>query len=203
MVFTLPQLSYDYDAFAPAIDALTMEIHHTKHHGTYVSNLNSLLEDTGRQDQPIEEILLHIDQLPEEKQQAIINNGGGHLNHSLFRAWLSPQWGSLEQWSLSWAIDQAFWSFTGFQEQFSKLALTTFGSGRAWLCKNTEGKLVLHRTKNQDNPIMEWLTPILGLDVREHAYYLNYQNRRAEYIHARWSLVDWKRVEELYEGGEK
>lgn len=175
-----------------------MEIHHTKHHATYIQNLNILLEDTGWQEQSIEEILLHFWQLPQEIHQGVINHGGGHLNHTLFRHRLSPSGGVLQEWSLSSLLVSTFGSFDDFKAQFSATAMSVFWSGRAWLCKDKSSNLIIHKTANQNNPLMDWLTPLLGLDVREHAYYLKYQNRRAEYVQAWWEIVNREKVEELY-----
>ena len=198
MTFQLPPLGYAYDALDTVIDAKTMEIHHTKHHAGYVNNLNNALAGSTFEDKPVEYILTHLAEIPADKKQTVINNGGWHFNHTLFREWLSPDGGGEPNWSLSSEINETFGSFVTFQEQFAAEATGVFGSGRAWLCKDMVGKLVLQKTINQNNPVMEGFKPLLWLDVREHAYYLKYQNRRAEYVQARRDIVNRKKVEELY-----
>ncbi len=200
--FGLPELPYAYDALAPHIDARTMEIHHQKHHGGYVAKLNAALEGhsqlTGR---PIDELLRDIQSVPEGIRQAVINNGGGHANHSLFWSIMSGSGGGRPQGELADAITTTFGSFEEFQEKFTAAALNRFGSGWAWLGFDSSGKLHVGSTANQDSPLMHGHLPILGLDVWEHAYYLNYQNRRPDYVAAWWNVVDWGRVAELYKAG--
>lgn len=198
MAYTLPDLPYAYDALEPHFDARTMEIHHTKHHAGYVAKVNAALEGTKFADQAIEDVLSNISELPTDKVQAVINNGGGHANHSLFWTILSPNGGGEPTGELAEAINSTFGSFEKFKEEFSNAAATRFGSGWAWLSVDADGKLKVHSTANQDSPIMDGLTPILGLDVWEHAYYLNYQNRRPDYISAFWNVVNWTQVAEYY-----
>lgn len=194
MAYTLPDLPYAYDALEPHFDARTMEIHHSKHHQGYTNNVNAALEGTGMEGKDIEEVLSNISSLPTDKQQAVINNGGGFANHSLFWTILSPNGGGAPTGELGDAITSAFGSFDAFKELFSKAAATRFGSGWAWLSVDSNGSLKVHSSANQDSPIMDGLTPILGLDVWEHAYYLNYQNRRPDYVSAFWSVVNWDQV---------
>ena len=195
MAYTLPELPYAYDALEPHFDARTMEIHHSKHHQGYTNNVNAALEGTDLADASIEEVLTNISSLPEEKQQAVINNGGGFANHSLFWTILSPNGGGAPTGSLAAAIDADLGGFEAFKDAFAKAAATRFGSGWAWLSVSAEGTLVVHSTANQDSPIMDGHTPILGLDVWEHAYYLHYQNRRPDYISAFWNVVNWEQVQ--------
>lgn len=192
MVYSLPELPYAYNALEPHFDARTMEIHHTKHHQGYTTKVNATLEGTDFEGKDIKEVLSNIDSLPVDKQQAVINNGGGFANHSLFWTVLSPSGGGEPTGVLADAITSAFGSFDEFKSQFSAAA-TRFGSGWAWLVVNGEALKVIS-TANQDSPIMDGLTPILGLDVWEHAYYLNYQNRRPDYIAAFWNVVNWEQV---------
>ncbi|MCR9133942.1 MAG: superoxide dismutase [bacterium] len=198
MAYTLPDLPYDYDALEPHFDARTMEIHHSKHHAGYTSKVNAALEGTEFADKDIEDVLSNISALPTDKVQAVINNGGGYANHSLFWTILSPNGGGNPEGDLAKAIDDTFGSFDQFKEAFSNAAATRFGSGWAWLSVDADGNLNVHSTANQDSPIMEGMTPILGLDVWEHAYYLNYQNRRPDYISAFWNVVDWNKVGQYY-----
>jgi Fe-Mn family superoxide dismutase len=199
MAFELPALPYAFNALEPHIDAKTMEIHHGKHHATYVAGLNTALEGLdGYDGKSVEEILAAIKDVPEAKRQAVINHGGGHANHSLFWTLLSANGGGTPTGALAAAIDSTFGSFDAFKEQFSNAAKTRFGSGWAWLVVNSAGALEVLSTPNQDSPIMDGKAPILGLDVWEHAYYLNYQNRRPDYVTAFWNVVDWARVSELY-----
>ena len=195
MAYTLPELPYAYDALEPHFDARTMEIHHSKHHQGYTNNVNAALEGTNLADASIEEVLTNISSLPADKQQAVMNNGGGFANHSLFWTILSPNAGGSPTGSLAAAIDADLGGFDAFKEAFAKAAATRFGSGWAWLSVSSEGKLVVHSTANQDSPIMDGHTPILGLDVWEHAYYLHYQNRRPDYISAFWNVVNWEQVQ--------
>ena len=198
MAFTLPELEYDYSALEPHIDAKTMEIHHGKHHNGYVTKANAALDGHAFADKPVEEVLKNIDQVPADKKQAVINNAGGHANHKLFFSILSPNGGGAPTGELAKAIDSAFGSFDAFKEAFAEAAKGRFGSGWAWLVVDPSGKLVVTSTPNQDSPLMDGHTPVLGLDVWEHAYYLNYQNRRPDYISAFWNVVDWNKVNELY-----
>ncbi|MGA1029549.1 MAG: superoxide dismutase [Flavobacteriaceae bacterium] len=199
MAFTLPELAYPYDALEPYIDARTMEIHHSKHHNGYTTNLNVAIAGTPLEGKSIEDILTSLDL----NQKAVRNNGGGFYNHSLFWNILSPQGGGTPQGDLATAIDQAFGSYEGFKEAFSKAAATQFGSGWAWLCVHPGGKVDVCATANQDNPLMPGIgcggTPILGIDVWEHAYYLNYQNRRPDYINAFFNVIDWNAVATRFE----
>lgn len=195
MAYTLPELPYAYDALEPHFDARTMEIHHSKHHQGYTNNVNAALEGTDLADASIEEVLTNISSLPADKQQAVINNGGGFANHSLFWSILSPNGGGAPTGSLAAAINADLGGFEAFKDAFAKAAATRFGSGWAWLSVSAEGTLVVHSTANQDSPIMDGHTPILGLDVWEHAYYLHYQNRRPDYISAFWNVVNWEQVQ--------
>ncbi|WP_050615784.1 superoxide dismutase [Bacillus testis] len=199
MSFELPQLPYAYDALEPHIDKETMNIHHTKHHNTYVTNLNAALEgNEALQSKSVEEVIANLDAVPEEKRTAVRNNGGGHANHSFFWQILSPNGGGEPKGELAEAINKKFGSFENFKEEFGKAATTRFGSGWAWLAIK-DGELELYSTPNQDSPIMEGKTPLLGLDVWEHAYYLKYQNRRPEYIASFWNVVNWDEVEKRYQ----
>lgn len=198
MAYSLPDLPYPSDALEPHIDARTMEIHHGKHHNAYVTKLNDALESAGMSaDMPIEELCAKLDTVPEQVRTAVRNNGGGHANHSLFWTVMSPQGGGTPSGDLATAIDSELGGFDKFKEDFSNAAATRFGSGWAWLTVDG-GKLKVESTPNQDNPWMEGRTPILGLDVWEHAYYLHYQNRRPDYIAAFWNVVDWNAVAERY-----
>jgi Fe-Mn family superoxide dismutase len=193
MAFELPDLPYGYNSLEPAIDEETMKLHHDKHHATYIANLNKALE--GHDDllaMPIEELLKNITQVPEGKRQAVINNGGGHANHSFFWKIMKPQGGGEPTGELKTAIEKEFGNFEEFKKQFSEKALTIFGSGWAFLVKTPEGTLKLKRHSFQNSPILQGNTPILGLDVWEHAYYLKYQNRRAEYIQNWWNVINWE-----------
>lgn len=198
MPYTLPALPYAYDALEPHIDAKTMEIHHGKHHQTYVNNLNAALEGTPHAGQSVEALVAAIGQLPESLQTAVRNNGGGHANHSLFWTVMSPRGGGQPSGELARAIDADLGGFDAFKEAFTKAALTRFGSGWAWLVVTPQGRLAVESTGNQDSPLMPGIasghTPILGLDVWEHAYYLQYQNRRPDYIAAFYNVVDWAEV---------
>lgn len=200
MAFELPKLPYAYDALEPHIDAKTMEIHHTKHHGGYTTKLNDAIKGTPQEGKSIEEILKNLDM----SNSAVRNNGGGYYNHNLFWEIMSPDGGGNPGGTLSDAIKDAFGSFDAFKEKFSSAAGSRFGSGWAWLCVHKGGRLEICSTPNQDNPLMPdtgcggW--PILGLDVWEHAYYLNYQNKRPEYITAFFKLINWDKVAELYSG---
>lgn len=199
MRYELPDLPYDYDALEPHIDARTMEIHHTKHHAGYVSNLNKALDQCPEiADRPLEELLTDLKIVPEEFRQAVRNHGGGHLNHSLFWRIMAPRAGGEPTGELSDAIRESFGGSGGFREKFSEAAATRFGSGWAWLGLDSLGRLEIISTPNQDSPLMVGCRPILGLDVWEHAYYLTYQNRRADYIKAWYNVVNWEVVDRLY-----
>jgi Fe-Mn family superoxide dismutase len=198
MAFTLPELAYAYDALEPHIDARTMEIHHTKHHQAYINNANAALEGHAMASKSVEEVLQNLDAVPADKKQAIINNAGGHANHSLFWTVLAPNAGGSPSGDLAKAIDSTFGSFDAFKEKFAAAAATRFGSGWAWLVVNKDGGLEVTSTANQDSPLMNGQTPILGLDVWEHAYYLNYQNRRPDYVKSFWNVVNWSKVAEYY-----
>lgn len=199
MSFELPSLPYAYDALEPYIDAQTMEIHHTKHHNTYISNLNAALEKyPDLSGKSLDELVSKPDRLPEDVRTAVRNNGGGHYNHSIFWTVMSPNGGGEPKGALASAIAGAFGDFSSFKDTFSKAATTRFGSGWAWLGFKG-GKLTVISLPNQDAPLMEGLTPILGLDVWEHAYYLKYQNRRPEYISNWWNVVNWEEVSRRHE----
>lgn len=197
MAHTLPALPYAYDALEPHIDARTMEIHHSKHHNAYVTNLNAAIAGTEAENLSLEDIVANISKYA----PAVRNNGGGHWNHSFFWEILSANGGAPSA-ALASAIDSAFGSFDNFKTEFAKAATTRFGSGWAWLIVKADGTLAITSTPNQDNPLMDIAevkgTPILGLDVWEHAYYLNYQNRRADYVDSWWNVVNWDKVAELY-----
>ncbi len=198
MAHTLPELLYGYDALEPHIDARTMEIHHSKHHNAYVTNLNTALEKHPKlADKSSEDLIKDLNSVPEDIRTAVRNNGGGHVNHTLFWTCMSPDGGGVPGGDLAASIEGAFGSFDSFREEFSKAGATRFGSGWAWLCVDS-GKLAVTSTPNQDNPLSQGLTPILGLDVWEHAYYLNYQNRRPDYIESWWNVVNWKQVEKNF-----
>jgi superoxide dismutase, Fe-Mn family len=202
MSYTLPKLAYAYDALEPNIDAQTMEIHYSKHHQTYVNNLNAAVEGTEFANLPIEALVAQVESLPEKLRLPVRNNGGGHANHSLFWEVMSPSGGGLPQGDVAKAIDADLGGFEAFKDAFTKAALSRFGSGWAWLTVTPEGKLAVESSANQDSPLMKGIgsgnTPILGLDVWEHAYYLKYQNRRPEYIAAFYNVVDWGVVARKY-----
>lgn len=204
MAYELPKLDYAYDALEPHIDARTMEIHHTKHHNTYVSKLNAAIEGTDLGEKSICDLVADIPSLPEDKQPPVRNNGGGHANHSFFWKILSPDGGGVPTGDLAAAIDVELGGFEAFKEAFTNAATTRFGSGWAWLIVEPGGTLAVTSTPNQDSPCMTGIaevegTPIIGLDVWEHAYYLKYQNQRPKYIEAFWNVVDWKVAEENYQ----
>lgn len=193
MAFELPKLDYAYNALEPHIDARTMEIHHTKHHQAYITNVNAALQGTALESKSVEDLLCGISDVPENIRAVVQNNGGGHANHSLFWKVIGPNCGGKPSGDLAAAIDRDLGGFDKFKEDFSKAAMTRFGSGWAWL--NTKGgKLSVENTLNQDSPLMAGKTPILGLDVWEHAYYLNYQNRRADYVAAFFNIINWQEV---------
>jgi len=198
MAFTLPNLPYPANALEPTIDARTMEIHHDKHHAAYMNNLNNAIAGTDLEGKDIVWILSNMDKAPANIKTAVQNNGGGYANHSLFWTIMSGSGGGKPAGDLATAIDSAFGSFDAFKEKFSNAAATRFGSGWAWLVVKSDGSLDVYSTANQDSPYMQGDTPILGLDVWEHAYYLNYQNRRPDYIKAWWDVVDWNAVSKNY-----
>ena len=204
MAYELPELGYAYDALEPHIDAKTMEIHHSKHHNAYVTNLNAALEGhDDLSDQAICQLVMNLGNVPEDIRGAVRNNGGGHFNHGMFWKLIKPGGASAPNAEIAAGIDAAFGSFDGFKEAFTKAAMTRFGSGWAWLCVKSDGTYAVCSTPNQDNPLMGpdfgccGCTPILGLDVWEHAYYLNYQNRRPDYVSAFFNLINWDTVAEF------
>ena len=198
MAHSLPSLPYAYDALEPKIDAMTMEIHHTRHHQTYVNNLNAALEGTGLEDVPVDKLMADIDKVPQDKRQAVINNGGGHANHSLFWTVMSKDGGGNPTGKVGEAIESELGGYDAFKESFKTAATGRFGSGWAWLVVTPEKKLKVINTLNQDSPLMEGNTPILGLDVWEHAYYLKYQNKRPDYIAAFYDVINWDEVNRRY-----
>lgn len=204
MAYTLPPLPYAYDALEPHIDAMTMEIHYSKHHQTYVNSLNAALEGAGiAADEPVEALVARLEQLPEAVRGAVRNHGGGHANHSLFWAVMSPTGGGAPDGALAAAIASELGGMDAFREAFTKAALTRFGSGWALLSVTPEGRLTVESSANQDSPLMHGNTPILGLDVWEHAYYLKYQNRRPEYIAAFYNVVNWPEVARRYAAAQR
>ncbi len=198
MAFTLPPLPYSADALEPSVDRQTMEIHHDKHHGTYVNNLNAALEKHPElQSKGIEDLLRGINSIPEDIRTVVRNNGGGHANHTLFWQIMGPNSGGQPTGAIADVLKSSFGSFDAFKDQFTKAALGRFGSGWAWLI-DQGGRLTIESTANQDSPLMEGKNPVLGLDVWEHAYYLKYQNRRADYINAWWNVVNWAEVNKRF-----
>jgi Fe-Mn family superoxide dismutase len=197
MAYSVPDLPYAYDALEPHIDEATMRLHHDKHHQAYVDKVNGALEGTEHADKPIEDVIRNLDAIPEDKRGVVRNNGGGHLNHTLFWESMSPNGGGAPSGALASAIDAAFGSFDAFKEQFEAAGVGRFGSGWAWLVLDG-GTLAITSTANQDNPVSDGQTPLLGNDVWEHAYYLKYQNRRPEYLKAWWNTVNWDTVAERY-----
>jgi Fe-Mn family superoxide dismutase len=197
MAYEVPPLPYPEDALEPHIDATTMQIHHDKHHQAYVDKVNAALEGTDLADKPIEEVIADLSQVPDDKRTAVRNNGGGHLNHSLFWESMSPDGGGEPEGDLAQAIDDGFGSFDDFKSQMKETGVNQFGSGWSWLVHDGSG-LAIVGTPNQDNPISDGKTPLLGVDVWEHAYYLKYQNKRPDYIDAWWNTVDWGKVAERY-----
>jgi superoxide dismutase, Fe-Mn family len=197
MAFEVPPLPYAYDALEPHIDEQTMHLHHDKHHQAYVDKLNAAVEGTEFADKPIEEVIANLDALPEDKRTPVRNQGGGHLNHTMFWESMSPDGGDAPGGDLAAAIDSAFGSFDDFKEQFEAAGVAQFGSGWAWLVVEG-GSLAITSTANQDNPVSSGATPLLGNDVWEHAYYLKYQNKRPDYLKAWWNTVDWAKVAERY-----
>ncbi len=198
MAFEVPPLPYDYDALEPHIDEATMRVHHDKHHQAYVDKANGALEGTEWADRSVEEVVQNLSSLPSDKQSAVRNNGGGHLNHSLFWESMKPGAGGEPSGELAEAINAKFGSFEDFKAKFKEAGVNRFGSGWAWLIADGQGGVDITSTQNQDNPLMEGQTPLLGCDVWEHAYYLKYQNRRPDYIEAWWNTVDWDKVAERY-----
>ncbi len=198
MAYSVPDLAYPFDALEPHIDARTMEIHHDKHHGAYVTNLNAALEGTEWMDRPIESVLANLEIIPEDKRTAVRNNGGGHANHTLFWEIMGPNGGGDPSGDLAAAIADTFGSLDDLKTQVNDAGVKRFGSGWSWLVWDGTGLAVLS-TPNQDSPVMEGKTPILGVDVWEHAYYLNYQNRRPDYLAAWWNVVDWNAVAAKFE----
>jgi superoxide dismutase, Fe-Mn family len=199
MAYELPKLDYSYDALEPHFDARTMEIHHTKHHQAYITNVNKALEGHDQlASKSVEDLISDLNAVPESIRTVVRNNGGGHANHSLFWKVIGPNQGGAPKGSLADAISSSLGGFEKFKEEFAKAATTRFGSGWAWLSVK-DGKLVVHSTANQDSPLMEGAKPVLGLDVWEHSYYLKYQNRRPDYIAAFWSVVNWEQAEKNYQ----
>ncbi|MFZ0043607.1 MAG: superoxide dismutase [Solirubrobacteraceae bacterium] len=198
MAYSVPPLPYDYNALEPHIDEATMRVHHDKHHQAYVDKVNAALEGTEFADQPIEDVLKNLGSLPSDKQTAVRNNGGGHYNHSLFWEWMAPNAGGQPDGALAEAIDSAFGSFDDFKSKLKDAGVNQFGSGWSWLVHDGSGLAVVS-TANQDSPISNGQTPLLGVDVWEHAYYLKYQNKRPDYIDAWWNVVNWPKVAEAFD----
>ncbi len=197
-MFNLPDLPYNYDALAPYIDEKTMRIHHTKHHQGYVDKLNAALEDHQElQQMSIQEVLADINQVPQNIRQDVVNNGGGHANHSLFWQVMSPSGGGIPEGKLHQALEDK-WGYESFKDKFTRTAVGQFGSGWAWLVLDQKNELQVVATSNQDSPLLNNHTPLLGIDVWEHAYYLHYQNRRADYVKNFWQVINWPKVRELY-----
>ena len=201
MSYQLPKLPYAYDALEPHIDALTMEVHHSRHHQAYVNNVNAALEKHPEWvDTPVQELVRRLSEVPEDIRTAVRNNGGGHLNHSLFWEWMKPGGAKEPVGASAEAIRAAFGSVGAFREVFAQAAATRFGSGWAWLVRSSDGTLSVMSTPNQDNPLTEGKVPLLGLDVWEHAYYLKYMNKRPDYVGAWWNVVNWDVVEAAFQG---
>ncbi|ADO54771.1 superoxide dismutase [Paenibacillus jamilae] len=204
MAFQLPELPYAKDALEPHFDALTMEIHHDRHHNTYVTNLNAALESAPElQSKSLEDLISNLDSVPESIRTAVRNNGGGHHNHSLFWEVIGPNGGGQPTGAIAEAINNELGGYDKFKEDFTKAATTRFGSGWAWLVVGKDGKLAITSTPNQDSPLFEGLTPVLGLDVWEHAYYLKYQNKRPDYIAAFYNVINWDEVNKRYAAAKK
>lgn len=204
MAYTLPALTYPYNALEPYIDVRTMEIHHTKHHQAYINNVNNAIKGkAGLESKSVEELIADLNAVPEDIRNAVRNNGGGHANHTLLWTIIAPKAGGAPVGNIAAAINLAFGSFDAFKEKFGQAAATRFGSGWAWLSVTKDGKLEISSSANQDSPIMEGKVPVLGIDVWEHAYYLNYQNRRPDYIAAFWNVVNWQEVEKRYKNSKK
>jgi len=198
MAYSLPALPYAYDALEPNIDTKTMEIHHSKHHQTYINNINGAIAGTEWEKLSVEDLVAKVNEAPTDLKNMVINNAGGHANHSLFWTVVSPQGGRQPTGAVAKAIDEQLGGFDAFKEAFTKAAISRFGSGWAWLSVTPEHQLIVESSANQDSPLMYGHTPILGLDVWEHAYYLKYQNRRPEYINAFYNVVDWDEVNRRY-----
>ena len=198
MAYSLPTLPYAYDALEPNIDTKTMEIHHSKHHQTYINNINGAIAGTEWEKLSVEDLVAKVNEVPTDLKNMVINNAGGHANHSLFWTVMSPQGGGQPTGAVAKAIDEQLGSFDAFKDAFTKAAISRFGSGWAWLSVTPERNLIVESSANQDSPLMHGHTPILGLDVWEHAYYLKYQNRRPEYINAFYNVVDWDEVNRRY-----
>jgi len=204
MAHELPPLPYAFNALEPHIDARTMEIHHGKHHATYITNLNKALENAPNlQSKSAEDLIKDLNAVPENIRMAVRNNGGGHVNHTLFWTSMAANAGGEPTGALADDLKKTFTDFASFKEKFNNAGLTRFGSGWAWLSLDKSGAVTVHSTANQDNPLMEGLTPLLGCDVWEHAYYLNYQNRRADYLNAWWNVVNWAEVAKRYQAAKK
>ena len=198
MAYSLPALPYAYDALEPNIDAKTMEIHHSKHHQTYINNINGAIAGTEWEKLSVDDLVAKVNEVPTDLKNMVINNAGGHANHSLFWTVMSPQGGGQPTGAVAKAIDEQLGGFDTFKEAFTKAAISRFGSGWAWLSVTPERNLIVESSANQNSPLMHGHTPILGLDVWEHAYYLKYQNRRPEYINAFYNVVDWDEVNRRY-----
>jgi superoxide dismutase, Fe-Mn family len=203
MSFKVPDLNYDYNALEPYIDTATMQIHHDKHHAAYVAKLNDAVNGTDFAEKQIEDILKNLNAVPENIRTVVRNHGGGHFNHSLFWKTIGPKAGGTPDGTVAKAIDAAFGSFDSFKEKFSAAALNRFGSGWAWLVRDANGAVEITSTANQDSPLSDGKIPVLGIDVWEHAYYLKYQNKRADYIAAFFNVINWKEVNALYENALK
>jgi Fe-Mn family superoxide dismutase len=199
MAFELPPLPYEYNALEPYIDEQTMHLHHDKHHQAYVTNLNNAVQGTAFENLSVEEIMRRINEVPENIRTAVRNNGGGHVNHTMFWEIMKPNGGGEPTGALAQAINQAFGSFDQFKTQFNDAGVKRFGSGWAWLVLNQSGQLQVISTANQDSPFMDGLFPVMGNDVWEHAYYLKYQNRRADYLNAWWNVVNWDEIAKRFE----
>ena len=200
MAYEVPDLPYDYAALEPHIDEATMKVHHDKHHAAYVTNANAALEGTEWADRPVEDVLKNLGQVPDDKRNAVRNNAGGHANHTLFWQIMSPDGGGEPGGDLAAAISDAFGSFDDFKAQVKDAGVKRFGSGWAWLVKDGSGALAITSSANQDSPVSDGQTPLLGVDVWEHAYYLKYQNRRPDYLDAWWNVVNWPEVERRFAG---
>jgi superoxide dismutase, Fe-Mn family len=201
MAYEVPPLPYDYNALEPHIDEQTMRVHHDKHHQAYVDNANAALQGTEWADKPVEEVLKNLDSLPEDKRTPVRNNAGGHYNHSLFWEWMSPDGGGEPpDGPFRQAVESTFGSVSALKEQVNDAGVKRFGSGWTWLVQGADGSLAVESTANQDSPISDGKTPILGIDVWEHAYYLKYQNRRPEYLNVWWEVVNWGAVQNRYRG---
>jgi superoxide dismutase, Fe-Mn family len=198
MAHEVPPLPYDYNALEPHIDEQTMRLHHDKHHQAYVDNLNAALDGTDWADKPVEDVLQNLDSLPEDKRMPVRNNGGGHWNHTFFWQLMSPDGGGEPDGALKDAIDQAFGDVATMKQQVNEAGVKRFGSGWTWVVRGADGSLSVESTPNQDTPLMEGKTAVLGIDVWEHAYYLKYNNRRPDYLAAWWSVVNWDTVQERY-----